>query len=228
MDSTQFDDLARTVGRMASRRTTLRAALGALVALPGIAELRAKGRRVRAAGPCGDGGPKANECEKDKDCCTRICKPGRGEKGRCRCKKRGQRCKATRNCCKEAGQQLTCQSGTCQRVQTQPSCVGATGACTSSAECCPGRTCTAAAGTQCCSLPGEACSAAVPGEQGTCCTRTPAATCGSSRTVYAKGVCCLPDSNFGQPPVHIPCTANADCCSGNCGPDGLCHCSNCG
>ena len=50
MENTRFDDLAKSVRRTASRRTTTRAALGALLVLAGLGEAEAakKGQRVTA------------------------------------------------------------------------------------------------------------------------------------------------------------------------------------
>ena len=73
-------------------------------------------RRVTAEGPCGNGSGKANRCEKDKDCCTRLCDQKRG---RCRCKTLGEGCTDDRNCCATFGQPMTCQSGSCQTVSQE-------------------------------------------------------------------------------------------------------------
>ena len=74
-----------------------------------------KRRKAAAEGPCGNGSAKANECSKDKDCCTRVCDK---KKGRCRCQKLGRGCTEDRNCCANFGQPMTCQNGACQTLET--------------------------------------------------------------------------------------------------------------
>jgi hypothetical protein len=121
MESPRFDDLAKAVGRTASRRTTARAALGSLLALAGMAEAKAikKGKRVRTE-RClyvGEKCPKTlkhgrkkkrHTCEKS--CCTRYSELSPGGKRRCACLSEGQGCtEATaRHCCSQR-----CSDGLC-------------------------------------------------------------------------------------------------------------------
>ena len=123
MDSARFDTLTKSLSTPGTRRGALGGLLAGTFSLLGLADGAAKNRRrVSAEGPCGDGSGKANSCEKDKDCCTRVCKHGR-----CRCKKLGEGCKDDRNCCASFGQPMRCQSGSCQTdvpppPPTLPSC----------------------------------------------------------------------------------------------------------
>src|SRR4051794_6855300 len=74
MDENRFDDLARGIGRTATRRSALRllatGAFGALPMLPGSDDVSA------ACVPLG------NKCDKRKD---RCCFEGKCKRGRCRC-----------------------------------------------------------------------------------------------------------------------------------------------
>ena len=74
MDPTRFDSLVRTLAEPVSRRRTITAA--ALAAL-GIAR---RGDETAAGPGCKNVGKK---CDKDKDCCSGICK---GKKGKEKCK----------------------------------------------------------------------------------------------------------------------------------------------
>ena len=125
MDDLSFDRLARVLGSAVTRRAGFGAAIAAL--LPAAAAGRGHGRRgkgngkdrapsrdPRPEGPCGDGSRKDNVCTKDSQCCTNLCNKKIGKKnldgkGRCRCLRRGKKCKSTSNCCKH----LTCSGGVC-------------------------------------------------------------------------------------------------------------------
>ena len=114
MDPRAFDRLTRVVVTAPSRRGVIGALLGAVPALLGVssaeARLSSQGR-FSAQGPCGDGTVEDNFCTRHDQCCTGYCNR-RTE--RCRCRQRGETCRATRNCCKRRGQRLTCRNGRCR------------------------------------------------------------------------------------------------------------------
>ncbi|MDQ2653201.1 MAG: pentapeptide repeat-containing protein [Chloroflexota bacterium] len=171
MDSGQFDRLAQRVGT-GHRRQVLGAALSgivALVGLPAATESRARKRKLKVEGPCGNGRIKDNRCKRDTQCCTGFCDKKKGKRpyGRCRCRKLNQSCQEDRNCCATAGQPMTCVSGACQT--TARSCVPLGGACTTG-------------GTACCTDPGAnaTCTAGICRDPGYCTTTLEAAGCGFS------------------------------------------------
>ena len=125
MDRERFDAMACALGAPLGRRAGLGALLAAatVAAAAGLAP-DAGARRAAVQGPCGDGGVKANKCNKNADCCAgsycdRSHTP-KGAKGRCRqrrnptpsCVATGEAgCTADADCCDEfAG----CFAGTCQ------------------------------------------------------------------------------------------------------------------
>ena len=124
MDPVRFDRLTKTFSSTETRRSALRGLLAATLGLLGLTDAAAESRKHRqpqrrdharataknrrkatSEGPCGNGSGKANACRKHKDCCTGYCHK---KKGRCRCKKLGQGCKADRTCCASFGQPMTC------------------------------------------------------------------------------------------------------------------------
>lgn len=107
MDSSSFDRLMRLIGTASSRRAAI-AGLAALAGLSPVAGRAAKqaSEDVSAAGVCGTGS--ANRCNRDRECCTRIC---RGD--RCRCRRLGRTCKQNRNCCQGGGAGRICLNGRC-------------------------------------------------------------------------------------------------------------------
>ena len=124
MDQAAFDRIARLLGGASTRRQGIAAALGGMLGLAAVTTERdaavaapaSRGhkRRPRPEGPCGDGTRKDNICTRNADCCTNICNLELGKKnvdrkGRCRCMRRGQPCKADRNCCNT----LTCNGEVC-------------------------------------------------------------------------------------------------------------------
>ncbi|MGI9254858.1 MAG: hypothetical protein ACR2J8_14025, partial [Thermomicrobiales bacterium] len=155
MDQSSFDRIARLLGGAASRRSGMKAALGAAFGL-GALDAEAKSHagkdkdrghgngngngRPEPEGPCGNGSRKDNICTKDKDCCTGICNTDAGKKnaegkGRCRCMKKGKPCKATKNCCNT----LTCNGGVCGAggpVPTSDPCVVGVDTCADSKASC--------------------------------------------------------------------------------------------
>ena len=166
MDERSFDRLTRLLGGGATRRTGLRALLGAVVGLPaagaivpgsdaaadaagkrarGGGKRRRDGRRPRQEGPCGDGRRKDNICTKDKQCCTGYCekrtgKTNKDRKGRCRCIRAGEACKPSQTCCGNA----TCTNRICgpaKPVPPGPVCTAAGGSCATDAVCCEGLVC---------------------------------------------------------------------------------------
>lgn len=148
MDGTAFDRIARLLGAGASRRQGIAAALG-MVMGGGAALDAAFGADARPAmpkhgpwpaGPCGPSA-KDNRCTKDKQCCTRYCKPGKkGKTGRCRCIKLGGGCKTGQLCCGTG----TCVNGAC--AGSAPPVCDAT---TCVAGCCEGTTCKTAGNDTC-------------------------------------------------------------------------------
>lgn len=93
--------------------------------------------QLEAQGPCGNGGPKANRCKRNADCCTGYCDKNAGRVyGRCRCKRAGQACASNRQCCKGS----TCRQGRCRRTPKPQRCRKAGRPCTTNRQCCPGKT----------------------------------------------------------------------------------------
>jgi hypothetical protein len=123
MEQSSFDRIARLLGGAATRRTGLKAALGAALGLGLLTPADTGAKQTGTGknkgkpgkeGPCGNGSRKANICKKDKDCCTGLCntklgKKNRDGKGRCRCVSKGSTCTANRNCCNT----LVCTDGAC-------------------------------------------------------------------------------------------------------------------
>ena len=240
MDDRRFDDLTRSFSSAASRRRLLSTLASGLVALvaAGRADsdetLAKKRRRVTAQGPCGDGGPKDNECERNKQCCTGICK-----RGRCRCKRLGTECSEDRNCCATFGQPMSCQNRICQTVQSiqappsppppdsappppttqapSPAECGVCGPC----QICVGTTCQPCPG--CCS--GGVCVASCPICQacvgGQCVAANEGQVCGTQSEARGgairccNGTCPDPDCIPGGPST-IPCGSTIPCDQGNC------------
>ena len=200
MDSGQFDRLAQRIGT-GHRRQVLGAALSgivALVGLPAAPETRARKRKVKVEGPCGNGRIKDNRCKRDTQCCTGFCdkKKGKAPYGRCRCRKLNQSCQEDRNCCATADQPMSCVAGTCQ---TTGSCVAQGGPCGDETVCCTGLECLAGTceepvlcvplggacttgGTDCCTDPAAnaTCTAGICRDPGYCTTTLDAAGCGFS------------------------------------------------
>ncbi len=181
MDSTSFDGITRLLAGATTRRTGLRAALGALAGLTGLTGLaagaaskgsgerangkaRGTGRRKGkgkpgAEGPCGNGSRTDNACTKDKQCCTGYCKKGlknRDGQGRCRCIKRGKTCKSSQTCCGTA----TCTNGVCVAlVPTGGACVAGADTCADAAAICQSYDSDDPAGTYCLLPTGATCAA---------------------------------------------------------------------
>ncbi len=146
MDQQSFDRMARALGSAVSRRSGVRAALGAAFALAAArsdAATRAKPRREarhpKPEGPCGDGTKQDNACTRDKQCCTGYCEKdvaSKDGKGRCRCIRRGSPCKPSQTCCGGT----VCDGGVCQRppkpVPTGHACDPAESVCADAAASC--------------------------------------------------------------------------------------------
>jgi predicted outer membrane repeat protein len=118
MDHGTFDRLTAALGGASTRRTSLKAAIGALfgAAVTGASARKRGDGRPQPEGPCGNGKRKANLCTKDKECCTGHCDTSKGKqnkdgKGRCRFLKAGMTCKPGQQCAPK----LDCLDGTCQR-----------------------------------------------------------------------------------------------------------------
>jgi hypothetical protein len=115
MDATQFDNMAKALRSLTTRRLTLGALLGGALGLPGLADAEAA-----KSGTCK---PKCEECER--------CK-----KGRCRKTKHGKkRCK--RGTCQPRADGTTCQLNA---VCSGGSCTCVNGACAidvPGVACCP-------------------------------------------------------------------------------------------
>lgn len=247
MDAARFDTLTRAIGAGTTRRalTALLAPLLGVLALTGAApeaEARKKKRRrrrknARIEGPCGDGGGKANRCKKNRHCCTGYCKKRKSRRkkngkrrkvrGRCRCRKDGQRCTDDRNCCVERTGR-SCIEGTCR-----PPCAGS---CPDG--CCDGETCLPGDTDAACGTDGEICQVCDDGNvctTDTCvggeCVSTPvsgepAPGCATICCQDADGApaCCAAGVTVCQPNGRCGCATNQDCGSGEtCIPDtGVC------
>lgn len=121
MENTRFDDMAKALGTLATRRLTLGAILGA--GLLGSTQIEAK----RSSGKCK---PACDACE---TCDRGKCNKKHGKK---RCKK--GRCKALTGtaCSLPTGSVGTCCSGVCRDLQTdEANCGACDGACTSTQVC---------------------------------------------------------------------------------------------
>ncbi|MFM9108623.1 MAG: hypothetical protein ACKOWF_18200 [Chloroflexota bacterium] len=216
MDQSSFDRIARLLGGAASRRAGLRAALGALTGLaagdalakPGHGApaekartgAAASGRRAKPAGPCGDGSGAANQCRKDKDCCTGYCKLGKtGKSGRCRCLKRGKPCTARQTCCGGA----PCTNGTCPRRRR---CLAAGAACTPKSTCCGKNVCVSGV----CKPGGP-----VPVATGKACDPD-ADTCADAAASCIGYDSDDPEGTFCVLPTGTSCAGNNDCFSQDC------------
>lgn len=118
MDPTRFDALTRLLAGPASRRRVVAAALAAL----GLSRLEG---RVEAGPSCKNVG---KPCDKDKDCCSGVCK-GKKDKKKCKahdkggCGKNNGPC-GGRDCTTSAGQEGECFTTT-----------GKAGYCASDGEC---------------------------------------------------------------------------------------------
>ena len=176
METRQFDDLAKAVGRTGSRRATLRAALGALLALAGLAETEAAKRRdgvgAEACIPTGkkcpalkprgrrgkNGKPKTLGCDR---CCQRRVSTNANGKTVCSCAATGQSCTETRECCDGV-----CTAGVCTTPSSPPppglgadACPGNADPCHASQRCCPPDfpMCCPAFGGSCCQAGSTCC-----------------------------------------------------------------------
>jgi len=232
MDQTSFDRIARLLGGAATRRQGIAAALGGMLggvagAAP-AAEARpndGKGKRGRSRpepeGPCGDGSRKANVCDRDSDCCTRICqlrknpkKNAKDGRGRCRCIRLGGACQQDRNCCNSP-----CIAGVCGFLP--PAELGAP--CNSEKQ-------------QTCATPGAVCrpyqGAGVPA--GEYCTLSLRSTCQAGGACVSDA-CDFPNNGSGgveQEPVccgrpGTSCTSNSECCAGAVCSGGACADETC-
>ncbi|MFM9108857.1 MAG: hypothetical protein ACKOWF_19400, partial [Chloroflexota bacterium] len=193
MDSAAFDRIARLLGAAASRRSGLKAALGASLGLAlapddGSADRGKRrhgnhrahetgGRRrgqPNAEGPC-----KENRCKRNGDCCTGFCLIAKGEKkGKCRCISVGQPCKKKQTCCGT----LACKQGVC--TSTVPVKIDTGAAC----------------------APGDICKNAV-------------AACVAYETGTPAGTYCL--YPHGTPCGKNEVCATGACRNGACGPAGI-------
>ncbi|MGI9255023.1 MAG: hypothetical protein ACR2J8_14870, partial [Thermomicrobiales bacterium] len=164
VDERRFDAALRALHMGATRRKGLAAAASVLLGSVGVGVARAMDDAAHGslpatvdgpaeAGPCGDGSPRDNRCQRNVDCCTGSCvdgacrcKPnwaicsrdaqccGRScAGGRCDggCRSRGARCEEQFNCCTG----MICEQGVCVRsrsaVCSGKNCDG----------CCDGTTC---------------------------------------------------------------------------------------
>ena len=145
MDETRFDDIAKALGSLTTRRLTFAALLGGVLGGLGLSDAEAK---------------KSGKCKPACTACT-TCKKGKCQKknGKKRCKKGKCKPKANGTLCSVG----TCQNGTC-------SCLGLQQTCISAVECCANTTCGHPVGTQgdrCCQPGGTPCPS---GSGTTCCT----------------------------------------------------------
>jgi hypothetical protein len=179
VDATAFDRIARLLGGAATRRSGLKAALGASLGLaiaPADGSAKEHGKRdaSRAAtaqgnGPSAAGPCKKNRCKRDGQCCTGYCLIEKGKKtGKCRCIAVNKPCKKNQTCCGT----LACTKGVC--TSTKPGRI-ATGD-----PCSPGDVCK------------NAVAACVPyatgNPDGTYCLYPEGTACGNN-SVCASGAC---------------------------------------
>ena len=191
MESGRFDSLSRAIGRGATRRQGLGAALWALFGI-GAGAASAEGGEGAAAE---SGGAGAAGCAKHRECATKYCAGGA-----CRCKPNAMACAKGRQCC----------SGSCVDDRCDGGCEAAGGHCEEQFNCCTGMicrkgvcarsasaTCTKATCSGCCD--GTTCRAG--SDPGACGTegRT-CAVCSGNRPACRDGVC-------------APCTADDQCSS---------------
>jgi hypothetical protein len=224
MDHGSFDRVARLLAGGATRRSGLRALVGAMfggpvavAAVAADAEAAKKERRgAETRGgedevdaekrPCG---PKArdNRCRKHKDCCTKYCqKPkGKAKIGRCRCIKPGKKCKGKQKCCGGA----ICQNRKCTKnggVPTAAPCVSGETCAAEGAVCTAYTDAGAPSGTHCTLPLGSACT----GDPDCTCYHcgTPNLAAGMERAAGAQAdlACCHRQG--------LACQNPKDCCSG--------------
>ncbi|MGI9254075.1 MAG: Dickkopf N-terminal cysteine-rich domain-containing protein, partial [Thermomicrobiales bacterium] len=236
MDQRSFDRLARLLGRATSRRSGIKAALGAALGL-GAIDASARGatdRHSRPAtegpateGPCGSGSRKDNVCKKNSQCCTGICelatgKKNKDKKGRCRCLANGKTCGQDKNCCSSS----VCFKGVCgdcrrknQTCDESTDCCGDAICFSGSCQACrtSAQTCSADAdccsGNRCidgtcapCAATGKTCSADADCCSGAICLNGTCASC-----LPAGEACLVPSSNDDKRFASIPCCGNLSC-----------------
>lgn len=131
METERFDALAKVVGSTPSRRATLRAGLGSLVALAGLANAavatkRRTGVKPEACIPTGKACPapkprgrganhKKRKVLSCKQCCQRHVETDANGTKRCSCRPAGLACEQPFECCSGV-----CAGGTCGGARTQP------------------------------------------------------------------------------------------------------------
>lgn len=201
MENTRFDDMAKALGTLATRRLTLGAILGA--GLLGSTQIEAK----RSSGKCK---PACGACE--------ACDRGKCDKkhGRKRCKK--GKCKALSGtaCSLTPGTEGICCSGTCHDLQTDEANCGSCGtACPTNqvcqaGTCFPVSTCPATTTVQCeplttpCGAGGTSCVCNLSTEGNVVCVELPSGTLCTELTPCTGSETC---------PVGQACVETGSCCT---------------
>ena len=242
MESNRFDDLAKVVGGTTSRRTTLRAALGAITALTGLAGAAKAAKRSRRvdAEACiptgkicsspkprgrkgkGDKKPKQLSCN---DCCQRRVVTNPNGNRVCYCAPEGDPCTEHRECCDSGA----CVNGLCSRTATAsvppppppppppptPVCKADGLSCAAPSECC-----TQICNGGVCGRPASATCAVDPDacvDGFTQCGGTgvpPADTCYCYRTTEGESRCLRINQLTHPNCAGTPCNSSAECPAG--------------
>lgn len=175
MEHITFDRLTKLVGRTASRRGGLRAALGTLLALGGGQALEpeqvvAHRKRLRAEAciptgkPCPSKKPRGHNkrgkarilsCNR---CCQRHVTSVNGEQ-QCACQPNGLPCTETIECCLGVCTNGVCIANTPAPPPPTPTCVAEGGVCATASECCAGLSCDVFPPGRCCVPTGQPCTA---------------------------------------------------------------------
>ena len=197
MDERWFDGWTKTMAVAGSRRATLRALAGGVLAA-GLARLGL----AEAAAACKK---KGQACDEDQECCGKRCKHGK-----CLCSKVGKGCKNSDDCCSSDGVAGTCSGATktCCRLPNEP--------CQQNNHCCfEGSRCEAHAGggrKRCCLGQGEFCD--FDGGSEACCNGLVCDAAGTGRCVVPGTIYCLHARQACQNDAH--CCGSLECCSENC------------
>lgn len=210
MEEGRFDSISMSVGRSASRRGAVRALLGGIVGLGGVA------LGVNEAIACSS---KRKKCRRHKQCCSEKCK-GRRARKRCRCSPRNWWCNKPSDCCERGSGCVgyaECYGGkVCCRPRGAP-CRQACDCCGANDYCDTGQCLPRNSGT--CSEPGSCHIGGFPNCGGT-------SACACAREFFPGGPVCV-----NRADEYVYCTSNQGCsecyehehCIVNVGP---CVCSS--
>jgi hypothetical protein len=218
MDGNRFDTWVKSLRFRANRRGAIR-----LVAGSGLAGLIDLGRADDAAA-CRKAGKK---CEKDKQCCSKMCK---GKK--CRCTPLKGSCPGFGTgyrCCPQTGATVGCSFRN-KPQQCPPNgffcLLGTNAPCSEDCQCGGELICDGGSTPHCCAAPGHSCADGI--NDAWCCSaqcgctapasctcrdvgcKSPGQTCSQTNQccdgICQSGECCLPQG--------IACTGTAQCCAG--------------